>query len=429
MIKTQIKDYLEHIRLFSRNARWYLLASFFMGFGYSVFGLLLNLYLKQLGYQEGTIGSILSASSLGTVLIAIPAAIFVDHMKIKRVLLLATSLSSASYIMMALSSGVWPLRLLCGYAGAMFTVHWVATSPFFMRNSTPKERSYLYGVNMALETASGFFGTLVGGMVPQFLLDRGVALLYGYRYTLIGGVVLALVSLIFYAMLKSAKPTHSGRPKLAQYFGARDWKTVTKIVTPQFLVGMGAGLVIPFLNLYFLDRFHLPSDQIGKIFSFGALFTAVGFLAGPVIARRIGLIKTTVVTQFLSIPFFLILAFSHNLYLAIFGFLLRGSLMNLAWPLYNNFAMEMVPDDQRAGTNSVIQLAWSASWMISANVGGHIIQNFGFTAVMLVTVGLYVLSTSLAWAFFRGQVMIGRAAAAVTLPAEQIPGVIAKEME
>jgi MFS family permease len=429
MIKTQIKDYLEHIRLFSRNARWYLLASFFMGFGYSVFGLLLNLYLKQLGYQEGTIGSILSASSLGTVLIAIPAAIFVDHMKIKRVLLLATSLSSASYIMMALSSGVWPLRLLAGYAGAMFTIHWVATSPFFMRNSTPKERSYLYGVNMALETASGFFGTLIGGMIPQFLLDRGVSLLYGYRYTLIGGVVLALVSLIFYAMLKSAKPTHSGRPKLAQYFGARDWKTVIKIVTPQFLVGMGAGLVIPFLNLYFLDRFHLPSDQIGKIFSFGALFTAVGFLAGPVIARRIGLIKTTVVTQFLSIPFFLILAFSHNLYLAIFGFLLRGSLMNLAWPLYNNFAMEMVPDDQRAGTNSVIQLAWSASWMISANVGGHIIQNFGFTAVMLITVGLYVLSTSLAWVFFRRQAMIGRAAAAMVLPAEQITGVIAKEME
>jgi MFS family permease len=429
VLKEQIKDYLEHIRLFSSNARWYLLASFFMGFGYSIFGLLLNLYLKQLGYQEGTIGSILSASSLGTVLIAIPAAIFVDHMKIKRVLLLATSLSSASFIAMALSSGVWPLRLLSGYAGAMFTVHWVATSPFFMRNSTPRERSYLYGVNMALETTSGFFGTLIGGMVPRYLLDHGVALLYGYRYTLIGGVVLALISLVFYAMLKSAKPTRSGRLRLAEYFGARDWRTVIKIITPHFLVGMGAGLVIPFLNLYFLNRFHLPSDQIGRIFSFGALFTAVGFLAGPVIAKRIGLIKTTVITQFLSIPFFLILAFTHNLHLAIFGFLFRGSLMNLAWPLYNNFAMEMVPDDQRAGTNSVIQLAWNASWMISANVGGHIIQNFGFTAVMLITVGLYVLSTSLAWIFFRRQDMIGRAAAALMIPSEEISGVVVKEME
>ncbi len=427
MIKAQIKDYLSHIRMFSANARSYLLASFFMGFGYSIFGLLLNLYLKQLGYQEGTIGTILSASSLGTVLIAIPAAIFVDHVKIKRVLILATTLSASSYIMMALSGGVWQLRLLAGFSGAMFTVHWVATSPFFMRNSTPTERSYLYGVNMALETMSGFFGTLIGGQVPRFLLDKGVELLYGYRYTLVAGVVLALFSLIFYSMLKSDRPTRTGKLNLAEYFGARDWKTVLKIMTPHFLVGMGAGLVIPFLNLYFLDRFHLPSDQIGRIFSLGALFTAVGFLVGPVLSKRIGLVKVVVITHFLSIPFFLILAFSHNLYLSIVGFLFRGSLMNLAWPLYNNFAMEMVPDDQRAGTNSVMQLAWSGSWMVSANIGGHIIQNYGFTAVMLVTVGLYVLSTTTAWWFFRHNTMVGRAGAHITLP--EVSGVVAGKAE
>jgi MFS family permease len=410
MIRAQIKDYLAHVKLFSKNARLFLFGSFFMGFGYSVFWLLLNLYFKELGLQEGTIGTILSASSLGTMLVAVPAAILVDHVKIKRVLFLAAGLNSSALVMTALSSQPWALRVFSGMSGAMFTVHWVAASPFFMRNSTSKERSHLFGVNMALETASGFFGTLLGGYVPTYLAEGGVRLLLGYRYTLIGGVALALISLAFYGLIKSPKPTHTKRFNFMEYFGARDWRTMIRLTAPHFIIGMGAGLVIPFLNLYFLNRFHLASDQIGRIFSFGALFTAVGFLAGPALAKKVGLIKTAVITQFASIPFFLILAFSHYLPLSIFAFFLRGSLMNMAWPMYNNFAMELVSEEQQAGVNSVMSLAWNASWMVSANVGGYVIQQHGFTAVMLITVGLYVTSTTIAWFLFRHKVEIGRAA-------------------
>jgi len=136
---------------------------------------------------------------------------------------------------------------------------------------------------------------------------------------------------------------------------------------------------------------------------------AIGFLLGPVLAKRLGLVKTAVITQSLSIPFFLVLAFSHNLALSIAAFLLRGSLMNLAWPMYNNFAMEMVTEDQQAGTNSIMSLAWNSSWMVSANIGGYIIQRYGFTAVMLVTAALYTISASSAWYFFRNKTAVGRA--------------------
>ncbi|HBZ01026.1 MAG TPA: hypothetical protein DEO84_06870, partial [candidate division Zixibacteria bacterium] len=140
-------------------------------------------------------------------------------------------------------------------------------------------------------------------------------------------------------------------------------------------------------------------------------------------------VKTAVVTQFLSIPFFLILAFSHNLTLSVIAFFFRGALMNLAWPMYNNFAMEMVPPDQQAGANSVLSLAWSASWMVSANIGGHIIQNYGFTAVMLVAVGLYVVSTSSAWILFRNKTMMGRATTIIPTISDELTGSISGKGE
>ena len=408
MLKSFFNDYIRNIKLFSTNARKFLIGSFFMGFGFSVFWLLLNLYLKQLGYDESSIGSVISASSVGTVLIAIPAAILIDRFRIKHILMIASIINAAALITQAMSTSIWELRAMSMMSGAMFTVHFVAASPFFMRNSTSEERPYLFGVNMALSTISGFIGSIIGGFVPQFLAERGVELMYGYRYTLIGGASLAIFALFAYMTIKSKKPENKEPFKLLDYIGGRDWKTMIKLMLPNFLVGMGAGLVIPFLNLYFLKRFELESDSIGRIFSIGSIFTAAGFLIGPPIAKRLGLIKTVVITQFLSIPFFLILAFSHNLYLSIFGFMMRGSLMNMAWPMYNNFAMEMVSEKDQAGTNSVLSLAWNSSWMISANLGGWMIENSGFTTVMVVTVLFYLTSTTTAWYIFKSNREIGK---------------------
>jgi MFS family permease len=408
MIWAQIKDYLHHVKLFSPNARKFLVGSFFIGFGFSVFWLLLNLYLKQVGFEEGKIGSIISASSVGTVLIAIPAAVLIDRFRIKHVLMIAAVINGSALMTQAMSTTIWSLRAMSMISGAMWTVHFIAASPFFMRNSNPEERPYLFGINMALSTLAGFIGSIVGGFIPAYLAERGVALLYGYRYTLVGAAFLAAMALFAYLTIKSKKPARSGPFLLREYVGARDWKTVTKLMAPHFIIGMGAGLVIPFLNLYFLQRFELGSDAIGRIFSIGSLFTATGFLIGPALAKRVGLVKTVVITQYLSIPFFLILAFSHNLYLSIIAFLFRGSLMNMAWPMYNNFAMELVPEKDQAGTNSVLSLAWNASWMVSANLGGIMIEKSGFTLVMLATVAFYVTSTTAAWMLFKNKSGIGK---------------------
>ena len=407
MISAFFKDYFAHVRLFSPNARKFLVGSFFMGFGFSVFWLLFNLYLKEIGYGEGKIGSVIAASSVGTVLIAIPAAIVIDRFKIKYILMIAALLNATALVGQAMSTSLLPLRMMSGLSGAMWTVHFIAASPFFMRNSTPDERPYLFGVNMALSRFAGFIGALAGGYIPAELAERGVALIYGYRYTLVSAGVLAAMAIFAYLPVKSKKPT-SEKLSFSHYFGARTLATTGKLIVPLFLVGMGAGLVIPFLNLYFLQRFGLESDVIGRIFSIGSLFAVTGFLIGPALAKRMGLIKTVVVTQLLSIPFFLILAFTHHLYVAIIAFMFRGALMNMAWPMYNNFAMEMVPEKNQAGANSVLSLGWNLSWMVSTSLGGVIIEKSGFKTVMLTTIVVYIASSLSAWILFRKHGAIGK---------------------
>ncbi|MEE8404996.1 MAG: hypothetical protein V3S17_06365, partial [candidate division Zixibacteria bacterium] len=74
-----VVSYLATLRMFSRNARLYLIGSFLMGVNFHVFQLLLNLYLKELGFVESQIGLVISARALGATLLAIPVAIILSR--------------------------------------------------------------------------------------------------------------------------------------------------------------------------------------------------------------------------------------------------------------------------------------------------------------------------------------------------------------
>lgn len=370
-----------------------------MGYASAILGMLYNLYLKQLGYSEGVMGEILFFQGLGTVIVAIPAAIAADYIKLKKVMMAASLVNTCSLVLMTFITDLSFLRVIALFVGAGWTVHFVVASPFFMRNSSAKERTHLFSVNYALDWSAGLVGALIGGYIPRILQHWDIPIVTGYRVSLLMGAVFALSSIFFYSRIVSKAALKIGKINWRKYVQGRDWRTAVRLCLPQALIGLGAGLVIPFLNIYFSDRFALDSASIGKIFSVGQMFTVIGFLMGPLLAKKFGLIRTVALSQILSIPFFLILAFTGFLPSAIIAFWFRGSLMNMAWPLYNNFAMEKVDPEHHAGTNSLLSLSWNIAWMFSSFMGGKIIEHHGFIPVMMITIVLYA-SVSLTILFF-----------------------------
>lgn len=407
MLSRNLKEYISYIKLFSPNARLYLGGTFFMGFSNQILWMLYNLYLKQLGFAEGTMGEILFFEGLGTVLAAIPAAIAIDYIRLKNVMVAANLINTISYLFLTFVTEIKVLYFIAIITGAGWTVHFIAASPFFMRNSTTTERTHLFSFNYALDMMSGLVGALIGGYIPILLLQRGVPLIIGYRISLIFGAIMTLSAVIFYMRIKTPRPIKAGIINWRNYISSKNWKITFRLCLPQFFMGMGAGLVIPFLNIYFVNRFTLDSSFIGKIYSVGQLFMVVGFLIGPVFGKKIGLVRTVAFSQLASIPFFLILAFGYYLPPVIIAFWFRGSLMNMAWPLYSNFAMEKVEPNQHAATNSFLSLAWNSSWMISALIGGRLIEYYGFVPVMLVAISLYVSVSMTILLFFRKDMQIG----------------------
>jgi len=98
----------------------------------------------------------------------------------------------------------------------------------------------------------------------------------------------------------------------------------------------------------------------------------------------------------------LLIGFSPYLWLVSFAFLMRGTLMNMAVPLYSAFAMEQVNETDQGTVNSVKELAWQFGWAVGPYLSGVIQAAYGFTPLFIITSLMYAASILLTWGLFRG---------------------------
>jgi len=387
--------------MFSRNAALFLLGSFLINMLFTVHMLIFNLYLRELGFTESFVGRTLSMGAIGSMVAAIPCAMLIARYAIKKMLLITTFLFTASYFLMVTTDV--PLMILTAsfLVGSLLSFARVATAPFIMRNSTREERTYVFSMYFANWMFAGIIGSYLGGHAQKLYALHVQAGAESYRFVLLTGLIFGLLALIPFSMIRAKPPAENERSlvlnrKLLKDKGA----LLFKLSFPFFLVGTGAGLIIPFLNLYFRDVFSASTEQIGFYYALVQVTMIVGTMAGPVLVKRFGMVRTLVVTELLSVPFMLVMAFSGNISLVVASFLFRGALMNMGQPIGTNFAMEMVPKDMHGLTNSITMIAWTSSWAISTQSGGWVIEHYGYAPSFLITVGFYVASAVLYYYYF-----------------------------
>lgn len=413
------REYLRNLRLFSRNARLLLLGTFVGALGTGMVWVLRNLYLRKIGIEDSRIGNVLSLNSLGLLAVTIPAAVLMDRFRLKGFLLAAGFLGTAGVLGQLVTHSVTQILCWSFVCGVAASLGMVVIPPFVMRNTGTSERVYMFGFLAVVATAGSALSMILAAVITWCLGDTAAVL----RGVMIGGCVVGFLAGAPLFLIREAPVERGVGTGLESWFRGRDWKTIGKLCIPDFLIGCGAGLTIPFFPMYLQTRFGIPSDRNSWVSAASQLVNMVGFGASPLIARRLGLVKSVVASQLLSIPFFAILAVTTNLHVAIAALLLRNVLMNMAQPVNSNFAMEVVPENQRAITNCLKSVSWNASWVVTASAGGYMSDHFreiwawlpwrnvdpsrfgvrdGFSLSMFVTISLYLVAASVFYLFFRG---------------------------
>jgi predicted MFS family arabinose efflux permease len=168
------------------------------------------------------------------------------------------------------------------------------------------------------------------------------------------------------------------------------------------IMGFGAAILIPYLNVFLRNKFAIGDDLLGLIFSLSSLLVFLGSMITPwLVTITKSRIIPTVATQGASIVFLFSLGFSPVLWIAAVSLLLRTVLMQMSSPLLENFAMLRSSQEEQASISSIRAIGWQAGQTIGIFISGLVQTRFGFSPLFITTGIMYTISVLLTWIYFR----------------------------
>ncbi len=407
-LRRVVVEYAVQLRAFRPNARLYLLSLILTGVSMGVYRLLFNFYALSLGLDEAILGQLIALNSVTALLVALPMGYLADLLGRKRSLLLGGALTAFSVFGVVL----WPYRAVFYamnvLAGMAQSLAGITMAPFLMENSGEEERTYLFSFSQGLQMLAAFAGNWVGGYLPGWIgAARGWLATDSRAYAgalLVVGVAFALGTLPLFFLRRQRLESDQRSVFAPVQYAARHPALLAKLVLPLLLTSIGAGLIMPFMNVFYRQVHHQPDPVIGTLFAWGSLAMGVGLILAPPLAERLGRIQFVVITQGLSVPFLVLMGFSPWFWLSAGAYYVRLALMNMSTPVYQTFVMERVEASARATVASLTSMAWNFGWAFSPMVSGYLQVKYGFGPPFIGTITLYTLAISLYWLFFwRGE--------------------------
>lgn len=400
-------DYRGKVRAFQSNARYFLIHIIISGAAMGVFRLLFNFFVLSLGYDEALLGSLVTASSLVALLAALPMGYAADRLGRKPSLLLATFIEALAILLMVAFPSAGVFLAMSALSGLGQSLAAVTVAPFLMENSSTEERTYLFSISSGLQMTMASVGNWLGGYLPSWLavfLQTGATSpeAYGSALLIIGGVL--LISLLPLAAIKPQGAIRSERALFAPFTYFRQQSgLLARLIAPMLLTSIGAGLIMPFMNVFYRQVYQQSDPVIGALFAWGSLWMGIGLLLAPPLADRLGKMNLVIGSQALSIPFLILMGFAPRFWLSALAYYIRLALMNMSSPVYQAFVMERVEPSARATVSSLVSMSWNFGWAFSPTISGWLQVRYGFAPSFIGTILLYSLSIYLYWAFFGRQ--------------------------
>lgn len=424
------------LRSFPRPAQLYLVHMALLTFGLSINILFFNLAIPALGYSLTFLGILNSAPVLVAGILTLPLWWLVT-----RVIGLwsALFLSAICQTIAIFTIAIWPstVPLLIGLTltGPAVVLLQISAAPFMMRHSTDAERDFLFSFSAGINIGFDGLGKLIGGTLPGLfarLLDVAPQSGLAYRATFALAGMCVLLSVVPLLLMRGERQLWTidhwpvwttprmpltPRPwtidhgpdtrrnyvvrllnRLLAYVPEpwqsmlrRPWKVLRFMVTP-LLISFGAAILIPYFNIYFTQRFAVSNEALGGIFAAMSIATGLATLMAPWLSTRVGKMHSVALTQAMAVPCLLALGFAPWLSTAVVFAVARQTLMNMASPLYDAYAMEQSTEDTRPTVIGLINGAFGIGYIFGPNISVWVQDRYGFTLLFAATAILYTVA-------------------------------------
>jgi Major Facilitator Superfamily len=402
---TRLPAWLESYRTLPRCVLLFAGGQFLINLINSAQFLLLNLFLKSRGLDDPEIAALSSQRFLATLFLALPAGLWLRGKPLRQPLIIGSvlfplvALASLQTVQMGAMSAASFCFLGMGFAGLILNV---AGLPMMLRLAPPGKSSEC----LSLLFATGGAASICGGVLSTVLQSIGQLDVGGYSVVLDEYATLLVLTLcglgapFLHAALPDPVPAEKSNHHWL-HVHREDFPILLRAMVPTLCIATGAGLSIQFLNLFFSNVYQLDPARYS---AFGSVSYVLVFFTGlivPEVRRRLGWRGAILGVQSAAVVLLAIMGLTelwkHTAWafpVAIFCFIFRQPLMNMAGPSTSELSMNYAGERNSELMSACSGAIWSGAWWLAARLFEVLrTHQLPYWQIFLATAVLYFIGT------------------------------------
>jgi MFS family permease len=340
-------------------------------FSYGALGIILPIYLSELGLTAAGVGLAvtltLAASAALTWLVRRPAERYGG-----RPALVALAALSAVAAVILLSSRDPRLVVLAAMLGNV-AVGTGETGPFLALEQVRIARAVAAGrrtVALSVYNLLGYAAAALGAAT--------VSVLAAYRPLFVVFLAGAAVQCAAYRYLRRETPAEQRRPVGAPRPSA---PLIRRLAALGALDSFAGGFVLQSLVVYFLhERYALGLEALGYVVFATQVLTAASLLLAARAAARFGLLATMVVSHLVSNVVLILIAWAPTAAVAIVLLCVRHLLSQMDVPTRQAYVMAIVEDHEREAAATTTNIARTVAQAATPALTGWVMQTLSLAA-------------------------------------------------
>ena len=361
-------------------------------FSYGFLGIVLPLYLSDLGLGPAGVGGAVTLMLLGSAMLTWAVRRPAERYGARATLVGLAGLSVIAALLLLVTREPWLVVLAAmlgnvavgtGETGPFLTMEQVVVA----RAVGAERRTWILSLYNLIGYASAALGALLVGIAV------------GWQALFIVFLATAVLQALAYRLLPEGV---AGPARSATDRALPSGPLIRRMAALFALDSFGGGFVLQSLVAYFLHtRFAVEASTLGVAFAVAQVLTAISLVLAVPLASRFGLLPTMVVSHLVSNVVLVAIAAAPTAAIAIGLLWIRHLLSQIDVPTRQAYVMAVVEDREREAAASTTNLARTLAQAVSPAVTGWVMQAVALSAPFVLGGGLKMLYDVLLYTTFK----------------------------
>jgi MFS family permease len=395
------RSYIQQIQNFNRNIRLLLLGSVLGGVAQGIISVDFNLYIVSLGIHPDDLGKILSAGPFAHALASIPIGFLGELLGYRTAFVAIYGIAGLSQLAQVATPNINLISIAAFVGGLALSGNFVVRLPFLAANVKDSERTHIFSVNSLIHSLTLAIGSLLAGHLPNLMKVFTSSETLQYRYTLYLAGFFTLISVVPMFLIKTHKKPGPRKISLYPYLWGMDTFTIKSAIIELF-IGLTMGLILPFMNLYFINHLGTSREYFSTVAALAVIPTMLAAAVGPLIASRLGDFRAIVASRYIIPVATVAMALTASPAIASGGYWLYRALFTMGQALWFAYAMAAAAKRAKVATSAWLEITFWLGQALAALITGSLLADANYVLPFYLSSGA-AIATGVLTQVFVGQ--------------------------